>query len=194
VQAMVDGVKRSPDSAAREPRAPRPAPPPVDNRQVDQKTREREVALVRETLHRGIDSVREDVEAKRFSAARERLSQLQETAVPYRADLIDEEANLRALEHDITTREISAKTADLTRQQEEAAWKRRLQEIRGLLQDKRYPEAQTLANKLAGEDGVPETIASQARDLATQAEQEIKNIFSKTKMKTNDEIMKRPPR
>ncbi len=171
----------------------RPQPPPVDNRKIDQEMRLREVALVRETLHKGIDNVRDDVEAKRFSAARERLSQLQETAVPYRADLIDEEASLRALEHDITTKEISAKTADLTRQQEDAAWKRRLQEIHGLLQDKRYPEAKTLANKLAGEDGVPEATASEARDLAAQADQEMKNIFNKATVKGKDEILKKPP-
>jgi hypothetical protein len=178
----------------REGRPQSPSQPPPDTRKIDQETHQREVALMRETLHKGIDSVRDDVEAKRFSAARERLSQLQETAVPYRADLIDEEASLRALEHEITTIEIRDKTADLTRQQDDAAWKRRLQEIRGLLQDKRYPEAKTMANKLAGEDGVPEATASEARDLAVQADQEMKSIFGATKVKSKDEVLKKPPR
>ena len=48
------------------------------------------------------------------------------------------------------------------------------EEIRGLLQDRHYPEAQTLANKLAGEAGVPDEIASEARDLSAQADQEMK--------------------
>ena len=67
-------------------------------------------------------------------------------------------------------------------------------EIRGLLQDRHYPEAQTLANKLSGEPGVPDEIASEARDLSAQADQEMKNIFHKTTVKTKDEVVKKPPR
>ena len=171
----------------------RPSSPP-DNRKIDQETRQREVARVHETLRNGITGVREDLEAQRFSAARERLNQLQETAVPYRADLMDDVASLRALDQEITSQQISSKTAALTRQQEEAGWQRRLQEIRGLLQDKRYPEAQTLANRLAGDSGVPEAIANEARDLNAQAEQEMKNIFHKATVKTKDEVVKKPPR
>jgi serine/threonine protein kinase len=195
VEALVGSGKPSRDLARKGDRPQREAPPlPVDNHKVDQETRRREVAFVRETLQKGIDSVRDDVEAKRFSAARERLSQLQETAVPYRADLIDEVASLRALEQRVTSVEISAKTTDLANKQEEAAWKRRLQEIRGFLQDKRYPEAKTLANKLAGDEGVPEAVASEARDLAAQADQEMRNLFKGTKMRTKDEVLKKPPR
>ncbi|HSS77562.1 MAG TPA: protein kinase, partial [Thermoanaerobaculia bacterium] len=192
---MVGVGKPARDPAPKGGRAQRAAPPPpVDNREVNKETHRREVALIRETLRKGLDSVRDDVEAKRFSAARELLSQLQETAVPYRADLIDEVANLHALEQKVTSAEISAKTADITNQQDEAAWKRRLQEIRGLIQDKHYPEAQTLANKLASDGGVPEAIAAEARDLGARAEQEMKSIFKGTKVKTKDEVVKKPPR
>jgi predicted Ser/Thr protein kinase len=171
-----------------------PAPRPPDLREVDQETRRREVARVRETLEHGIDSVRADLEAQRFTAARERLGQLQEAAVPYRADLIDQVASLRALEQEITSKQISLRTADLARQQEDAGWQRRLKEIHGLLQDKRYPEAQTLASQLANETGVPETVAAEARDLGAQANQELKNLFKKTSVKSKDEVVKKPPR
>ncbi len=177
------------------PREDRPqSPPPPDTRKIDQETHQREVARVREELRKGIDGVREDLDAQRFTAARERLARLQETAVPYRADLIDEVASLRALDQEITSQQISAKTAVLTRQQEEAGWKKQLQDIRDLLQDKHYPEAQTLAKKLAGEPGVPDEIASEARDLSAQAGQEMKNIFKNTTVKTKDEVVKKPPR
>jgi hypothetical protein len=172
---------------------PQRSPSPPDSHKIDQETRQREVARVHETLRKGLDDVREDLEAQRFSAARERLSQLQETATPYRADLIDDVANLRALEQEITSQQISEKTAALARQQEEAGWQRRLQEIRGLLQEKRYPEAQTLANRLAGDAGVPEAVANEARDLNAQADQEMRSIFKKSTVKTRDEVVKKPP-
>jgi DNA-directed RNA polymerase subunit F len=171
----------------------RPSPPP-DARRIDQETRQREVARIREMLQKGIGDVREDLDAQRFTAARERLARLQETAVPYRAELIDEVAGLRALEQEVTSQQISAKTAEAVQKQNEEGWRRRLQEIRGLLQDKRYPEAKTLANKLAGDSGVPEEVASQARDLSSQADQELKSIFTKTKVSTKDEVVKKPPR
>ncbi|PYQ63748.1 MAG: hypothetical protein DMF53_09430 [Acidobacteria bacterium] len=192
VQTMTGGAKPSPDPKPRESRPPSPPqPPPPDSRKIDQETHQREVAQVREALRKGIDSVREDLNAQRFTAARERLRRLQETAVPYRADLIDEVASLQALDQEVTSQQISAKTDDEVRK---AGWKRRLQEIRGLLQDRHYPEAQTLANKLAGEAGVPDEIASEARDLSAQADQEMKNIFHKTTVKTKDEVVKKPPR
>jgi hypothetical protein len=195
VQVASGRGNSSRDQSAKGTQAQRQAPPPpVDNRKVGEETRRREVEQVRETLRKGIDGVREELGAQRFSAARERLGQLQETAVPYRADLINEVASLGALDHEITTQEILAKTADLTRKGDEAAWKRRLQEIRSLLQDKRYPEAQTMASKLAAEDRVPDAIASEARDLGAQADQEMKNIFHSTKTKLKDEVVKKPPR
>lgn len=193
VQTLPGGARPSPDPKLREGRPPSPSQPPPDNRKIDQETHQREVARVREALRKGIDGVREDLDAQRFTAARERLAELQETAVPYRADLIDEVASLRALEQEVTSQQISAKTAALTRQQEEAGWKKRLQEIRGLIQDKHYPEAQTLANKLAGEPGVPDAVATEARDLGAQADQEMKNIFHKTAVRTRDEVVKKPP-
>jgi serine/threonine-protein kinase len=193
VRVAASGIRPSNGTRPENDLPQRPSSPP-DNRKVDQETRQREVARVHETLRNGIAGVREDLEAQRFSAARERLNQLQETAVPYRADLMDDVASLRALEQEITSQQISSKTAALTRQQEEAGWQRRLQEIRGLLQDKRYPEAQTLANRLAGDAGVPEAVANEARDLNAQAEQEMKNIFHKATVKTKDEVVKKPPR
>jgi predicted Ser/Thr protein kinase len=191
VPIVTGGARPSPDPKPREGRPPSPSQPPPDNRKIDQETHQREVAQVREALRKGIDSVREDLDAQRFTAARERLHRLQETAVPYRADLIDEVASLQALDQEVTSQQISAKTDDEVRK---AGWKRRLQEIRGLLQDRHYPEAQTLANKLAGEPGVPDEIASEARDLSAQADQEMKNIFHKTTVKTKDEVVKKPPR
>jgi len=191
VQVAASGIRPSNGTRPENGLPQRPSPP--DDRKIDQETRQREVARIHETLRTGIAGVREDLEAQRFSAARERLNQLQETAVPYRADLMDDVASLRALDQEITSQQISSKTAALTRQQEEAGWQRRLQEIRGLLQDKRYPEAQTLANRLAGDAGVPEAVANEARDLNAQAEQEMKNIFHKATVKTKDEVVKKPP-
>lgn len=192
VRAAASGIRPSSGTRPENGLPQRPSSPP-DDRKVDQETRQREVARVHETLRNGIDGVREDLEAQRFSAARERLSQLQETAVPYRADLMDDVASLRALEQEITSQQISSKTAALTRQQEEAGWQRRLQEIRGLLQDKRYPEAQTLANRLAGDAGAPEAVANEARDLNAQAAQEMKSIFKNSTVKSRDEVVKKPP-
>jgi serine/threonine protein kinase len=192
VRAAASGIRSSGGTRPENDPPQRPSLLP-DNRKIDQETRQREVARVHETLRKGIDGVREDLEAQRFSAARERLSQLQETAVPYRADLMDDVASLRALEQEITSQQISSKTAALTRQQEEAGWQRRLQEIRGLLQEKRYPEAQTLANRLASDAGAPEAVANEARDLNAQADQEMKSIFKKSTVKTRDEVVKKPP-
>jgi hypothetical protein len=176
---------------ARRPEPPAPSGP--DNGAIDQETHRREVERVRAALQEGIEGVKSDLAAQRFSAARTGLSQLQETAVPYRADLIDEVATLRVLEQEITNRQISAKTAE----QEEAGLQQRmqerLQEIRDLIGEKHYPEAKMLASKLAGEAGVPEAVAAEARDLRTQADQEMKNIFRSTSVKTRDEVLKKPP-
>lgn len=166
---------------------------PGAGRAIDQETHRRELAGIRETLRQGITRVREDLDAERFGAARERITGLQETAVPYRAELIEEVAQLRALDQQITSAQISAKTDSLIQQQEAAKWQQRLEEIRSLIQEKNYPEAKTLALKLASETGVGEKVAAEARELGAQADSELKAIFSKTRVKATDEVVKKPP-
>jgi serine/threonine protein kinase len=193
-KALRDGAARhasSTDTGGAQ--RPEPVPPAPDSRAIDQETRRREVERVRAELQQGIEGVKAELAAQRFSAARDALGRLQETAVPYRADLIDEVASLRALEQETTSRQITATTAVLAQKQEEERLQERLREIRDLIADKRYPEAKTLASKLAVEAGVPEAVAAEARDLLAQADQEMKNIFRSTSVKTTDKVLKKPP-
>ncbi|HZF07871.1 MAG TPA: serine/threonine-protein kinase [Thermoanaerobaculia bacterium] len=169
---------------------PRSRPSPA---MVDVQTHQLELVRIRETLRQGIEIVRSDIEAQQFTAARSRLSRLQETAVPYRADLIEEVARLHALDEEITTTQISLKTDSLRKESEKEKWQQRLQQIEGLIGEKSYPEARQMATKLAGENGVPETVADRARELAAQADQALKDLFNKTKIKTQDSVVKKPP-
>ncbi len=163
-------------------------------REAEQEIRRREVVGVRETLRRGIEAVEADLDAQRWSAARERLDPLQELAMPFHRDLIDEVASLRALDRKITSSQVSAKATALIRQDEETAWQRRVQEIRSLIREKSYPEAKKLAARLADEPGAPESITSLARELGAQADQELKRIFGKTIIGPNtSEVVKKPP-
>jgi hypothetical protein len=173
----------------------RPVSPtsPADSHFADHEARRLEVLRVRDALGRGIASVRTDLEGQQFTAAREQLSQLQERTVPYRADLIDEVATLRALDQEITSTQISLKTNALAKQQEEAKWQQRLQQIQSLLDDKGYPEADKMASRLESEPGVPEEVAAKAHALRDAARQALKEIFGTTKIKTREEIVKRPP-
>jgi hypothetical protein len=184
--------RETPRAEHRTPSQPSPPPSPSLT-EIAAQTRQVEIARVRETLRQGIESVRSDLEAQQFTAARSRLSRLQETAVPYRADLIEEVARLHALDEEIITTQISLKTDSLRKESEKEKWQQRLQQIESLVSDKNYPEARQMATKLAGESGVPEQVADRARELAAQADQALKDLFNKTKIKTQDSVVKKPP-
>src|SRR6185295_19827585 len=79
---------------------------------------------------------------------------------------------------------------------EQAAWEERVQQIRRLMEQNKYPEADNLAQVLSQEPGVPEPVAARARELSTQAKEELKKIWGETQMgPTKNEIRKsrKPP-
>lgn len=155
----------------------------------------REVARLRETLHSGISKAKDEVAANELTSARQRVAGLLALTANDQADLLDETVSLRLLEKEITSRIVENRTKEAEGQVEQAGWQRRLGEIQTLIDKQKYPEAMQLATNLAADSATPPDVASRARDLAAQADQALKNVFSKSGGfgKSTNTIEKKPP-
>jgi hypothetical protein len=137
----------------------------------------KEVARIREALQSGMTKVKDEIDSKQYAAARERVAGLQALAASDQSDLVDEIVSLRLLDKEITSREL----LDKTERVDQAAWQRRLAEIQELVGGGKFPEAKQLAVRLAADPSAPPEIVAQAHDLASQADQGLKNVWGKAK-------------
>lgn len=168
------------------PTPPTTAPnPPVPEGPDPAEVRRQEVSQLRELVSQGVKNVETEVQAQDFDAAEKDLDGLIGQAQRYPAELEGEIEEIRGLRKRLT---------DLIVRQ--AAWEERLRQIHRLMEQNQYPEAKNLALVLSREPGVPEPVAAQAQELATQAKEELKKIWSETQMgPTKNEIRKprKPP-
>lgn len=165
--------------------APEPAatPPPPTPREPDPKeVRRLEVGRLQEEFRLGILSAEAEIRAEGFDAAEEIVDRLAAQARLYSAELSGEIARLQEL------RSVLDKIEDKRRE-----WEIRVQQIEKLLEQGKYPEADSLARDLGNEPGVPEAVADRARELSMQAKEELKRIWGTTQTGPTRNKLRKPP-
>jgi hypothetical protein len=130
---------------------------------------------------------------RRLEQCRKRLEVLSSLAASHQPELAGELARVRVLDSRIAAMQVEARTAAREAALTRAAWERRIGEIERLVGDRSYPEAKRLAEGLAAEAGVPAEVAARARDLAAQADRELKRIFGAGRFGTESNQREKPP-
>lgn len=144
--------------------------------------RRREVDRLRDEIRQRIEQAEADLREQKLDAAQEELDQLVSQAQRHPVDLAEEIAKIRDLRKGVMEALVAAQEGE-----------RRLQQIRKLMEQGKYPEADNLARDLADETGVSEAIAAQARELSAQAKAELKKIFGDTQLGPTQNKVRKPP-
>lgn len=164
------------------PQPPPPPPPPPPPRLSEADIRKRTVEKVRRDIKAGISETRTLLERNDFDAAQRTVKELLGRANRYRGDLVDEVVELTLLDERVTDALVSSQIRVKEEAARRAAWERRIQEIRQLVDGKKYPEAKNIALRLLKENEVPADIAQEAQSLVELADQGLKEIFANTQV------------
>jgi tRNA A-37 threonylcarbamoyl transferase component Bud32 len=153
----------------------------------------RTVEGMRSRLRAGIEEVRAHLTAHELDQAAGTARALLSSAAKYRGELVEEIATLNLLQDQVTEAIVASRTQEKRAAVERKAWEERVQEIQTLLDERSYPEAKKLAERLLASQEVPGDLAAQARQLSELAEQELKKIWADTKVgdSTNEIINNR---
>jgi hypothetical protein len=90
--------------------------------------------------------------------------------------------------------EAERQARDKERELAEAAWRRRLEEIRALIAEGKFPEAIQLAKRLGAEAGAPDEVAAEARRLGSEAAKRLADAFSATHWQpATNKVETKPP-
>lgn len=174
---------------------PIPAPSTTPGESDSDEIRRKELDRVKEEVRQSIQHVSLDLEGQSFDTAQKDLDELMGRAQRYPDEMQEEIHQIKELREHLIEARVAARTREQEIAFERAAWERRLQQIQSLMQKERYPEAISQADDLSNEQGVPVTVAARARELSTQATQELKKVWSDTQMgPTKNEIRKKPPK
>jgi hypothetical protein len=180
---------------------PMPAPvwPALDTAAAEDRHR-RETATARDRVRAGMTLIQADLEGEagkqeqRLDECRERLEKLASLAAANQPELAAELARAHQLEKQIANALLETRSAAREAALASAAWQRRMGEIETLLADRSYPEAKRLAERLAAEPTAPPEVAARARELAVQAERELKRIFGKGRFgNESNQLQQAPP-
>jgi predicted Holliday junction resolvase-like endonuclease len=177
---------------------PRPAPGAIDEPEAVPPTRPPEVKAPppqpevsvedRRAVQSELEEIRTLISADPSSAL-ERAQRLEPILMEHAEELGNERvdlANLRA--------QIEAAKAKLdTEMRAQREWERRLAEIDSLSKQGNFSGAKSLADRLLGEQDVPEPIAVRARKLADEAVSKLQAIFSGAKVKSKTVRSSDPP-
>jgi len=189
-----DVVSSTPEPAAEPPTEIEAAdPPPMTGGPDPEEIRRREVDRLREEVRQGIQTAEAGLQAEDFDAAEVKLDGLMVQVQRHPEEFPEEIARIQALRRRLTNARVAAQARQREIELQQAQWERRLQQIKKLMEEGRYPEADNLARDLGGESGVPETVAEQARELSTQAKEELRKIWGDTKTGPTKNKIRRPP-
>ena len=168
-------------------------PPPVSNGPDPEEVRRLEIGRLREEARQGIEAAEADLQAEGFEAAQDKLDRLTAQVQRYPDEFPAEIATIRGLRRRLTDALVASEARRREIELQQAQWQRRVQQIEKLLEEGKYPEADNLARDLVNEAGVPETVADRARELSTQAKEELKRIWGTTQTGPTRNKLRKPP-
>ena len=131
--------------------------------------------------------------AESLADARSRIEPLLRLARDHAPELRDEAARLHRLDQRIAGVLAEEDRAAGNAATEQAIWQHRLEDIQALINDKSYPEAKRLADRLAAEAAAPTAVSARARELSAKAAQALKQIFSGTRFGAPRDRTQAPP-
>lgn len=168
-------------------------PPPARIGPDLEEIRRLEIDRLREEARQGIEATEADLQAGGFEAAQDKLDRLTAQVQRYPEEFPTEIATIRGLRKKLTDALVASQAGQREIELQQAQWQRRVQQIEKLLEEGKYPEADNLARELGSEPDVPEEVAARARELSTQAKEELKRIWGSTQTGPTRNKLRKPP-
>jgi len=155
--------------------------------------RRQETEKLREEVREGIKGARADLAAQSFDSAQEKLDLLMGETRKFPTELQPESEEIRSLRKQVNEALVAKQTKEREGELQQAAWETRLQQIQSLIAQGSFPEAEKLARDLSQEQSVPESVSARARQLRSQAKDEIKKAFEGTTLGPTKNKLRKPP-